>query len=145
MAFAALSLPSIDPDTAAALHIFLPLPVGFLASRLGYGWIKETGLQSAGFSPTLASLLTAPLLAIVYYPLALTGFGHAQIRDVVSALVFVDLVLFAPTVVTVTTLLAIYLGGGLRTKRAGIVVCVAAVVVVTWNFAGVFFFVRGLG
>ena len=48
MAFAALTLAAIDPDTAAALHIFLPFPVGFSACWLAYRRIREIGLQSDG-------------------------------------------------------------------------------------------------
>jgi len=108
MAFFTRSLP--------LLHIFLPFPVGFLASRLIYGWANRAGLQSAGFSPTVAAILTTPLLVVAYYILAMTDFIHGSIKNELYRTSF-KLVLFGPIILPLSLLLAIYLRGGFRRKR----------------------------
>lgn len=128
MAFFTRSLP--------LLHIFLPFPVGFLASRLIYGWVNKAGLQSAGFSPTVAAILTTPLLVVAYYILAMTDFIHGSIKNELYRTSF-KLVLFGPIILPLSLLLAIYLRGGFRRKKMfGIILCAAAVAVVILEFIG---------
>ena len=113
--------------------------VGFLASRLLYEWINRAGLQSAGFSPTVASTLTAPLLACVYYAL-LVGLSPAY-YGIWPLLVkaFAVLVLCAPIILPLSPLLVIYLCGGFRTKKIfGVIVCALAVCFVTAEFIGLY-------
>jgi hypothetical protein len=141
-AFSTWSLSPIDANTAALWHIFLPIVVGFLASRLIYGWVNKAGLQSAGFSPTVASILTTPLLAIAYYVLAATDFIHGGIRDQFHRMLPL-LVLFAPMILVQSPLLAIYLCGGFRKKKIfGIILCAATVALVIFEFFGIYLVFR---
>ncbi|MES2194324.1 MAG: hypothetical protein V4517_07895 [Pseudomonadota bacterium] len=134
--FSTWSFPSIDANTAALLHIFSPFVVGGLASRLFYGWIDKAGLQSAGFSPTVASFLTTPLLAISYYTLVTKDFIRGSIGNEFYRMGF-DLILFGPVLLVLLPLLAIYLRGGFRRKRIfGIILCVAAVTTVILEYLG---------
>jgi hypothetical protein len=71
----------VGRDIAAALRIFLPFVGAFLASRLIYGWISKTGRQSAGFSPTVASILTTPLLAFAYWTGSTRVFMAVDVKD----------------------------------------------------------------
>lgn len=139
MAFSSRSMPRIDTNTAVLLHIFLPFVVGSLASRLIYGWVNSAGLQSPGFSPTVASILTTPLLACAYYML-LAGFlpGYFGIEVALYKMGFV-LVLFGPLILPLSPLLAIYLRGGFRRKKMfGIILCAAAVAFVILEFLGLY-------
>ena len=143
MAFSTWSLPSLDAKTAAPLHVFLPFVAGFLASRLIYGWINNAGLQSSGFSPTVASTLTAPLLACDYYIL-LAGFfpGYFRIEMMLADMIFV-FVLFAPIILPLTPLLSIYLCGGFRRKKIfGTILCAAAVASVIFEFLWLYLLFR---
>jgi hypothetical protein len=139
MAFSSWSMPPIDTNTAVLLHVFLPFVVGFLASRLIYGWVRKAGVQSAGFSPTVATILTTPLLACAYYAL-LTGFlpGYFGMKVALNKMGFV-LVLFGPIILPITPLLTIYLRGGFRRKKMfGVVLCAAAVAFVILEFLGLY-------
>jgi hypothetical protein len=119
--------PYIERDIAAALRILLPFVGAFLVSRLIYGWISRTGRQSADFSPTVASILTTPLLAFAY----LTGSARVFMAgDVKDAFVMIgkDLILFSPVFLILAPLLVIYLRGGFQEGRmTGVVLCAAAV------------------
>lgn len=141
-----MALPHIDIATAAALHAFLPFIVGFLASRFIYGWVSKAGLQSAGFSPTVASILTAPLLACGYYYMLLLGLaGYSRIRLILYQLGFV-LVGCGPIILPLSSLLVIYLRGGFRSKKIyGVMLCAAAVAFVILDFIVLYFLVQGLG
>jgi len=129
MAFFTRSLP--------LLHIFLPFPVGFLASRLIYGWVNRAGLQSACFSPTVAAILTTPILVVAYYILAMTDLIHGSIKNELYRTSF-NLVLFGPIILPLSLLLAIYLRGGFRKKKIfGIILCAVAVALVILEFLGI--------
>jgi hypothetical protein len=143
IAFSTWSLPAIDAKRAVLLHVFLPFVVGFVASRLFYGWVNKAGLQSAGFSPTVALILTTPLLAVAYYMLAATDFVHDSIRgDLHRTLAL--LVLFAPMIFVLSPVLAIYLRGGLRRKKIlGIILCGAAIASVILEFLGIHLLFHG--
>jgi hypothetical protein len=137
MAFSTWSLPPIDTNTAAELRVFLPFVAGFLASRLVYGWVNKADLQSAGFSPTVASIVTAPLLAFAYYILATKDFIHGSISNELHRMLD-DLVLFGPIFLVLLPLLAIYLRGGFRRKKMfGIILCAAAVALAILEFLGI--------
>jgi len=110
----------------------MPFPIGFLASRLLYGRIKKAGRQAESFSPTVASILTTPLLAVAYY--ILVGVHYAG-----PAMLAIGLVLSVPITVPLTPLLVIYLRGGFRRKRIfGIILAIISVVVVILQFAALF-------
>jgi hypothetical protein len=131
MALSTSSLPTVDP---VLLHVVLPIPIGLLASRLFYGWVSKAGLQSEGFSPTVATILTTPLLAVAYFILATmvyTG-GHDPFL-----LIFLFLVLFAPIVIPLSPLLTIYLRGGLQGK--GVILSATSVAFVALQFVGLWF------
>jgi hypothetical protein len=138
-AFSSWSLPRIDIETAVALHAFMPFIVGFLVSRWIYGQVNKAGLQSAGFSPTVASILTAPLLACAYYYMLLLGLaGYSRIRLILYQMGFV-LVCFGPIILPLSPLLVIYLRGGFRRKEIyGVMLCVAAVALVILEFLGLY-------
>jgi hypothetical protein len=126
-----MSWPSINADEAALLHIFLPFIVGFLACRLLFGWVNSAGRQSAGFSPTVASILSTPVLAFTYYALVSSGFnygitGNAFLRMLLS------MALFAPIFLVLPPLLALYLRGRFRQpkKVAGVLLAAATCLIV---------------
>jgi accessory gene regulator protein AgrB len=113
-------------------HVVLPFPIGLVASRLFYGRIKKAGRQGESFSPTVASILTTPLLAFAYH--ILLGVHYAGL-----AMLVIGLVLYAPTIVPLLPLLVIYLRGGFQRKRIfGLIVAVISVVVVILQFAALF-------
>src|SRR5215212_5578910 len=91
--------------------IFLPLVVAFLISRLIYGWIKNAGVQSSSFSPTVASILTAPLLVLTYYLLATKDFIHGNIEIELSRLL-AEITIVGPIAPILLLLLVIYLREG---------------------------------
>jgi hypothetical protein len=129
VALSSLSLPSVDPFM---WHVVMPFPIGFTMSRMLYGRIKGAGRQAENFSPTVASMLTTPLLAVAYY--ILIGVHYAGL-----AMLFVGLVLSAPITVPLLPLLLIYLRGGFRRRRIfGIILAVISVVVVILQFAALF-------
>ena len=129
MALSTWSLAGIDPFM---WHVVMPFPIGFLASRLLYGRIKKAGRQAESFSPTVASILTTPLLAVAYY--ILVGVHYAG-----PAMLAIGLVLSVPITVPLTPLLVIYLRGGFRRKRIfGIILAIISVVVVILQFAALF-------
>ena len=110
----------------------MPFPVGLLASSLFYGRIKRNGQQAESFSPTVASILTTPLLAVAYY--LLVGAYFAGLPMLV-----VGLVLSAPTTVSLLPLVVIYLRGGFRRKRIfGTVLAAISVVVGMVQFFALF-------
>ena len=113
-------------------HVVMPFPTGLVASRLFYGRIKKAGLQAENFSPTVASMLTTPLLAVAYY--IVIGVHYAGL-----AMLFVGLVLSAPITVPLLPLLLIYLRGGFRRKGIfGIILAVISVIVVILQFVALF-------
>jgi hypothetical protein len=117
----------------------LPFPIGLLASRMFYGRAKKVGRQSESFSPTVASILTTPLIAVAYYLLA--GMCYAGL-----AMLFVGLVLSAPIIVSLSPLLVIYLRGGFRRKRIfGVILAVTSVVVVVLQFVALYVLGLALG
>jgi hypothetical protein len=129
VALSTWSLAGIDPFM---WHVVMPFPIGFLASRLLYGRIKKAGRQAESFSPTVASILTTPLLAVAYY--ILVGVHYAG-----PAMLAIGLVLSVPITVPLTPLLVIYLRGGFRRKRIfGIILAIISVVVVILQFAALF-------
>jgi hypothetical protein len=143
MAFPTWWIPPIDRNTVALLHIFLPFVAGFSASWLIYGWISKAGLQSAGFSPTVAAILTTPLLAVAWYILARVDFIHDSIAGSLHGmLAFVFL--FAPIILVQPLLLAIYLRGVFRWKKIfWIALCAATVALTIFKFLGIAIFLSG--
>jgi hypothetical protein len=136
VSFSTWSLSAIDPFM---LHVVLPFPVAFLASRLFYGRARKAGRQSESFSPTVASILVTPLLAVAYYLLA--ALHYAGI-----AMLLVGLVLSAPIIVPLLPLLVIYLRGGFRRKRIfGVILSATSVVVVAVQFVAFYIFGLALG
>lgn len=109
-------MPDIDPNTAALLYVFVPIVGAFLISMLFYSWINRTGRQSEGFSPVVASILTAPPLACAYFILVTTDFDNIR-----SAFVGISsgLILFVPVFLILTPLLIAYLCGWFRRTRGG--------------------------
>jgi hypothetical protein len=113
MAIVTWSLPSFDPKYVFLLQFFLPLIIAFLPFRLIYSWVSKPGWQAAGFSPTLASILSTPILAlpcfcfflarmyVIRYPTIPT------IQNVFHALIS-SIGIFAP-VFLILLLLAVYL------------------------------------
>lgn len=129
MALSSWALPAVDPFM---WHVVLPFPIALLASRLVYDRIKKAGRQAESFSPTVASILTTPLLAIAYY--IMVGVHYAG-----PAMLAIGLVLSAPITVPLSPLLLLYLRGGFRRKRIfGIILAVISVVAVTVQFAALF-------
>jgi len=109
-------------------HVVMPFPIGFIMSRLFYGRIKSGGRQAESFLPTVAAILTTPLLAVAYY--IIVGAHYAG-----PAMLVVGLVLSAPITVPLLPLLLIYLRGGFRRKRIfGIILAVISVIVVILQF-----------
>jgi hypothetical protein len=109
------------------LVYFLGMTIAFGAGRLFYGWVEKADLQSPGFSPSLASLLTAPIVAFACYVLAFIVFGmidfvNNPIREgllhsaIFLLIVVAFLILVAPIIPFSSALLAIYLRGGLRKR-----------------------------
>jgi hypothetical protein len=138
MASAVWPSTAVERDIAAALRIFLPFVGAFLASRLIYGWISKTGRQSADFSPTVASVLTTPLLAFAYLTGSMRVFVAGNMRDL-FIMIGKDLVLFGPVFLVLTPLLVTYLRGGFRERRmSGTVLGAAAVGCVILEFVGLY-------
>jgi hypothetical protein len=121
-----MSWPSINADEAALLHIFLPFIIGFMGSRLIFGWVNRAGLQSAGFSPTVASILSTPILAFAYYALATSGFNYG-ISGNAFLLMLSSIAIFAPIFLVLPPLLALYLRGRFRQRKkvAGVLLAAA--------------------
>jgi hypothetical protein len=120
-------------------HVVMPFPTGLLASRLFYGRLKKAGRQAENFSPTTASILTTPLLAIAYYLLV------AELYAGLPMLV-VGLVLSTPMILPLVPLLLIYLRGGFRRKRlTGIILSVISAVVVIAQFIALYILGLALG
>jgi hypothetical protein len=119
------------------LHVVLPIPLGLLASRLFYGWVSKAGLQSEDFSPTVAMMLTTPLLVVAYYILAAMVYAGGLHP---FFLIFLFFVVFAPIIIPLTPLLAIYLHGGFQERRVVLSVAsvafVALQVVEFWYLSG---------
>ena len=105
---------ALSTSSILLLHVVLPIPLGLLASRLFYGWVNKAGLQSEDFSPTVAMMLTTPLLVVGYYILATMVYAGGLSP---FFLIFLFFVLFAPIIIPLTPLLAIYLHGGFQERR----------------------------
>jgi len=119
--------PVIERELAAALRILLPFVGAFLVSRLIYGWISRTGRQSAGFSPTVASILTTPLLTFAYWTGSTRVFMAGDVKDA-FVMIGKDLILFSPVFLILTPLLLIYLRGRFQEGRmTRVALCAAAV------------------
>jgi len=129
-------LAGIDP---LIWGILLQILLAFLACRLLYGWLKATGRQSARFSPTVASILTTPLLLVAWYALFMSdvvhfSILHAFIRGAVL------LAVSSPIVIPLATLLAIYLLGGLQGRRIfGVILSATSVAVVMLQVCGLWY------
>jgi hypothetical protein len=124
----------LEPEKSALLKIFLPFVVAFLASRMFYGWVNKAGLQSPGFSPTVASILSTPILTFAFYILATRDFIHGSIRNELSRVPY-ELIWFAPIFLILSPLLAIYLRGGFRRKKTlGIILSGATVACLILEF-----------
>jgi quinol-cytochrome oxidoreductase complex cytochrome b subunit len=111
---------SIDKDTTTLLYVILLFVGGFLVTRLFYGWIDRAGLQSADFSPTLASILTMPILAFVCGVLGAIDFvgdtiGDALLQVLIGSMLAI--MLFAPVIPVLSVLLIIYFCGGFRGRK----------------------------
>jgi hypothetical protein len=124
----------LESEKLALLEVFLPFVVAFLASRLFYGWIDKAGLQSPGFSPTVASILSTPILTFAFYILATKDFIRGTIGSELSRVPY-ELIWFAPIFLILPPLLAIYLRGGFRRKKIlGIVLSGATVACLILEF-----------
>ena len=104
--------------------VILPFVVAFLVSRLLiYSWMGRTASNS-GFSPTVASILSAPILAAIYFSAlaAGVGIGPAIIYDtsgnIVFRLAFSLFLFWAPILFILAPLLVIYLVMAFRRKKA---------------------------
>src|ERR1700722_5810570 len=113
MALSTWSLPSIDPKCVFLLQFFLPFIIAFLLLRVMYSWVNRPSWQAAGFSPTLASILSTPILALPCFCFFLAQMYVIRystiptIQSVLHALVS-SLGIFAP-VFLILLLLAVYL------------------------------------
>jgi hypothetical protein len=80
----------------------------FLPSRLLiYAWMKKVNLQSKLFSPTAASALLTVLLVSVFY-IILFSYPHNSMMSTFAGLAL-STILFAPLMVLLTPLFALYL------------------------------------
>lgn len=124
-AFSTWSSPVIDQNTAARLHIFLPFVGALLVSCIIYVWLNKTGRLFAGFSPTVASILTAPLLAAFYFILSTKDFVRGSMGTSLARTLS-DFVLLGPLLLILSPLLLIYLRGGFPRRRVtDVMLCVA--------------------
>lgn len=123
------SLHSIDQSTADWFHFLLLLVGGFIASYFIYVWLNKIGRQFAGFSPTVASLLTAPLLAYSYYIFSTKDFIRGTIERQITRMILELVFLFGPIFLVLSPLLVIYLCGGFpRTRMTGIMLGAASLI-----------------
>jgi uncharacterized membrane protein YqaE (UPF0057 family) len=113
--FVTASWRSINAEEVALLHIFSPFVIGFLASRLFFGWVSRAGFQSVGFSPTVASILTTPILAVCYYLSVIGDFFSGEIRNAMMRLLMSTL-FFIPILLILPPLLVLYLRGTFRRR-----------------------------
>ena len=120
MASAWLSWFSLDAQQGPALSLLSAFVTGLLASRLFYGWVNRAGLQSAGFSPTVASILSTPIIAVTYfvvfysllaYPFSLNDIGTVLLHTLLLMAFFALILLVLPP------LLVFYLRGAFRQRR----------------------------
>src|SRR5262249_34584413 len=137
MSFSTWSFPAINAqEVMALLHVFLPYPIGFLAGWIGYRWLKQAGLQSERFSPVVAAVVTAPLVAVAYYIIATTAFTGGHLGNAI----YLIGMLFSPIMVVLVPLLAVYVGGGLQGRKLfGVALAGMAVVLVISEFVGLYF------
>lgn len=115
------------PYSGTPFGIVLLTVAAFAVSFVTYGLIERARMRSAGFSPTVASVLTTPLLMLAYYIWATTEFASGRLAYEFLR-VLVELALFAPIVLVLAPLLAIYLRGGFRSKSmSGVILCAVTV------------------
>jgi hypothetical protein len=102
------------------LKVILPFFIAFLVGRVFYGWIDKTSLQSSDFSPTVAAILTTPLLTFSYFLIAARDFVLGNVRSELTRMA-IELIWFGPIFLILSPLLVIYLRGRFRGKKlAGI-------------------------
>ena len=106
----------------------LPFILAFLASRfLIYPWVNNVGFQSPGFSPTVASILSAPILAAVHFCSLGVDTIHNTIEGTLT-LIITSILLFSPTFLVLSPLLVIYLVRSFQQKPTSNVLLFAATV-----------------
>ena len=109
MTFDVSSWLSLKPAEAVVLNFFLPFIVAFLVGLLIYAWINKVALQSTGFSPTMASILTTPIVGCVYHGLMTIGHGFQNTLNNLFLAMILSFVFFAPVYLILTPLLVLYL------------------------------------
>lgn len=122
-------------EVATLLHVSLPFAIGFLASLLFYRWVNRTGMQSAGFSPTVASILSTPIIAVSYfsfiYSFVAYRFLATNFRVIGSEMLvgLMRMVFFLPILLILPPLLVFYLRGAFRRRRtiSKVLLCTATV------------------
>jgi hypothetical protein len=108
MALSIWSLPAIDPKYVVLLEFLSPFVIGFLAVLPIYSWMSKPGWQAADFSPTLASVLSTPILAFPWFCFVLAR-DDAIHRPSVLHTITSTMGIFAPVFLILPTLLVIYL------------------------------------
>jgi hypothetical protein len=98
------------------VKVISPFIIAFLASRFViFAWAEKLGFQSAFFSPTMASILSAPIIAAIYFCLLNVDIIQNTVEGNLTLLALGAL-LFSPTLIVLSPLLAIYLFRASRQK-----------------------------
>jgi hypothetical protein len=110
-------LTPITDTRGILLRLGLLFVVSFFISRLViYVWVKRTRCQSPRFSPTAASVMSAPLLVAAFLGVIFIRVHDFTLQSIVLELPVLAL-LFAPILLILSPLLAMYLIGACRQQQ----------------------------
>jgi hypothetical protein len=101
--------------SAAWLKIILPFAISFPLGRLLiYAWMRKIDLQSPDFSPAASSVMSAPILTSIYFTL-IFSLHSLGVRSLFVLVIM--LVVFLPTFLFLSPLLAMYLFRAVRREE----------------------------
>jgi hypothetical protein len=126
-------LTPITDTRGILLKLILPFVVSFFISRvLLYVWVKRTRCQSPGFSSTAASVMSAPLLVVAFFSVMFIRLHDHALQSIVLELAVLVL-LFAPILLILSPLLAMYLIGACRQQQlaSSMLLCATSIACLT--------------
>jgi hypothetical protein len=110
-------LTPITDTRGILLRLGLPFVVPFFISRVViYVWVKRTRCQLPHFSSTAASVMSAPLLVVAFFGAVFIRVHDHALQSIVLELAVLAL-LFAPILLILSPLLAMYLIGACRQQQ----------------------------
>jgi hypothetical protein len=126
-------LTPITDTRGILLRLGLPFVVSFFISRvLFHVWAKKNRCRSPGFSSTAASVMSAPLLVVAFFGAIFIRLHDHALQSIVSELAVLVL-LFAPILLILLPLLAMYLIGAIRQQQlaSSALLCAASIACLT--------------